>query len=137
MQIDIIGNLGRARDRNDVYGYLKKVKDAGVKRVYLRTHGGGRPLYPSKVAKGNKEWNPFPAAIEIGHELGLEVHGWYTLFEESHGGIVSEDLRDANLGSFFQDHSEYMQMDRNGTKYFKPIFQPGEEFSRFKNRAWL
>jgi len=126
MQIDVLVGPEDWRCRvgedykEGAYRYLNNLKDAGVKRIYMRTHAGGQALYPSKVANpkpGHESWDVFPVALEVGHELGMEVHGWYTHFEESHGGSLSKDLRKALVSGFSEAHPEYTQMDRDGVRY--------------------
>ncbi|MEW6751510.1 MAG: hypothetical protein AB1505_11115 [Candidatus Latescibacterota bacterium] len=56
------------------------------------------------------------AAVDIGHELGLEVHGWMTLNEDDHGlGWLSR---------FTREHLECRWVCRNGERYRSQV-SPG------------
>jgi len=112
---------------------LSYLKFAGMKKVYWRVFGGGNAMYPSKVASvfngrtytaliemtppGYLNWmtkidcasfDSLQSAVEQAHELGLELHAWYTVFEDDHGGHTSS--------SFVREHPEWIQQDRNGEK---------------------
>ena len=55
------------------------------------------------------EYNPIPDVIQASKETGINVHFWYSIFEDDHGG--------AYLCNFASDHPEYWQMDRDGRTY--------------------
>lgn len=53
------------------------------------------------------------AAVELGHELGLEIHGWMTLNEDDHGlGWPSR---------FTRQHPECRWVRRNGERYHSQL----------------
>lgn len=116
-----------------VFDYLKIAK---VERVYWRVLDGGRATYPSKVApifkgtaftdqvlKGDgggplsyrsmkptrfDVWDSLASAVRIGHQRGIEVCAWFTVYEEDHGG---------NLGSKLAGRNDLCQQDRNGVPH--------------------
>jgi hypothetical protein len=88
--------------------------DAGLSRLYLRTHEGGMADYPSKVSPvlvgrevydktGSyltypqsyyryylqldfRKWNPLEVAHRAAEQSGIEMALWYTIMEDDHGG---------------------------------------------------
>ena len=121
-----------------VYRMLELIHIAGIRDVYWRVYNGGMAMYPSRVAQvqdreAYDEWqrqkaypqptlragflkecdfnayDPIPDALEAARELGINLHLWYTLFEDDHGGPW--------LCRFAKDHPEYWQMDREGRAY--------------------
>ena len=132
--------LGGAWGEQGVARILSYCKSAGMKKVYYRIYNGGSALYPSNVAsrwkgagpsidklqylgtEGTYAWRPYvnfenwncvADAVRIGHDLGLEIHGWYSVFEDDHGG--------GSGSSFVAEHPEYIQMDINGKKMPKVV----------------
>jgi len=144
LQIDMLTSVegwtapAGAGRRDAVLQTMQRAKEAGVKRIYLRLFSGGQAMYPSKVATvqsgswGFDTWNAPADAVEIAHQLGMEIHAWYTLFEEHHGHSSAEDIRNVNLSSFFGDHPEYMQMDRDGIRYFGTVDFFYDEVCQYK-----
>jgi uncharacterized lipoprotein YddW (UPF0748 family) len=64
------------------------------------------------------------AAVEIGHELGLQVHGWMTINEDDHGlGWPSR---------FTREHPEYRWVRRNGGKYHSQLSFAFPEVREYK-----
>ena len=133
-------SLGGAWSEQGVARILSYCKSAGMKKVYWRIFNGGSAKYPSNVAsrwkgagpsidklkslgtEGTYAWRPYvnfetwncvTDAVRIGHDLGLEVHGWYSVFEDDHGG--------GSGSSFVAEHPEYIQMDINGNKMQKVV----------------
>ena len=126
--------LGGAWSEQGVARILSCAKFAGVKKVYWRIFNGGSALYPSKVASvwsgsggyqklqhmsppgmfdyypmlNFNDWNCVTSAVKIGHDMGLKICGWYSVFEDDHGG--------GSGSSFVAEHPEFIQMDRNGEK---------------------
>src|ERR1043166_1999007 len=116
-----------------VFDYFKIAR---IERVYWRVLDGGRATYPSKVApifngamftdqvrKGDgggplsyrsmkptrfDQWDSLASAVRIGHQRGIEVCAWFTVYEEDHGG---------NLGSPLASRTDRCQQDRNGRPY--------------------
>jgi len=126
-------SLGGAWDKVGVARIMSYLKFAGMTKVYWRVFNGGNAIYPSKIAPhfkgdsyqelidnnppGYMDWmtkvdcgkfDALQAAIECAHELGMELHMWYTHFEDEHGGHTSS--------SFSANHPEWIQMDREGRR---------------------
>ena len=118
--------LGGAWSKEGVGRILSYLKFAGMNKVYWRTFAGGNAMYPSKVASvyhgkaaqplvkvnppGYVDWitkidcgsfDSLQCAVDWAHELGMELHAWYTVFEDDHGGHTSS--------SFVRDHPEWIQ----------------------------
>ena len=87
---------------------ISYLKFAGMKKVYWRAFAGGNAMYPSKVASvyvgeaarplveknppGYMNWitkidcgsfDSLQCAVDLAHELDMELHVWYTVFETS------------------------------------------------------
>ena len=121
-----------------VYRMLELIHIAGIRDVYWRVFNGGLAMYPSRVAQvedraAYDEWqrqqaypqpslragflkecdfntyDPIPDALEVADELGINLHLWYTIFEDDHGGPW--------LCQWAKDHPDYWQMDRHGHTY--------------------
>ena len=126
-------NLGGAWGREGVARIISYLKFAGMKKVYWRVYAGGNAMYPSKIASvstgksnadlvdkmppGYLNWitkidygsfDVLQCAVESAHELDLELHVWYTVFEDDHGGRLAS--------AFVREHPEWIQQDRNGVK---------------------
>lgn len=119
---------------------LQRVADlsaqAGISRLYWRTHNGGHAKYPSRVCTISdgasyrdpsftgfgslpksyfaymervdyREWDQLTDMAEIATAVGLEICHWYTIFEDDHGGHLSSD--------FLRAHPEYQCRTREGT----------------------
>ena len=124
--------------RPGVYRMLELLHIAGIRDVYWRVFNGGMAMYPSRVAQvqdrhAYDEWqhqraypqptlrvgylkdcdfnhyDPVPDALEAAAELGINLHLWYTIFEDDHGGPW--------LSQWAKDHPRYWQMDRDGRTY--------------------
>ena len=54
-------------------------------------------------------YDPLPDAVEAAAEFGVNLHLWYTIFEDDHGGPF--------LCRFAQDHPAYWQMARDGSTF--------------------
>lgn len=110
-------------------------KQAGIDRLYWRTHNGGQACYPSEVCTvmdgsiyrdpdfsgvgvlpksffayathiDYSKWDQVADMSEIATESGLEYCHWYTVFEDDHGGHLKSD--------FLRDHAEFRCTDRSG-----------------------
>src|SRR5213079_2617593 len=56
-----------------------------------------------------EHFDSFAAAVEYGHRIGLEIHGWLSINEDDHGwGIQSE---------FSKKHPEFRWRRRDGKCY--------------------
>ena len=99
-------------DKQGILRIMSYVKAAGVKKIYWRIFNGGTATYPSKIATvctgerwyekmagasppgtydwykthSYKNWNSVANAVKIAHEMGVELHGRYTVYEDNHGG---------------------------------------------------
>ncbi len=109
--------------------------EAGIKRLYWRTHNGGQAKYPSKVCKVSdnagyrdpafkgfgtlpksyfaymthvdySHWDQLTDMAEIATSTGLEYCHWYTIFEDDHGGHLGSD--------FLKEHPKYQCRTRDG-----------------------
>ncbi len=110
--------------------------EAGVKRIYWRTHNGGKAMYPSQVCSINdsayhrspafkegmgtlpksyfnymkyvdySNWDQLTDMAEISAATGLEYAHWYTIHEDNHGIHVSS--------AFLEDHPEFQCRTRDG-----------------------
>lgn len=109
--------------------------EAGIQRLYWRTHNGGQAKYPSKVCKVSdnagyrdpdfkgfgtlpksyfaymghidyRHWDQLIDMEEIAASTGLEYAHWYTIFEDDHGGHLGSD--------FLKEHPEYQCRTRDG-----------------------
>ncbi len=109
--------------------------EAGISRLYWRTHNGGQAKYPSRVAtnadgstfrdpefKGlgtlprsyfaymeevdYSQWDHLEEMVRRGTRSGLEVAHWYTFLEDDHGGHLGSD--------FHRRHPEYRERKRDG-----------------------
>lgn len=115
--------------RPSIHRILSQCLDAGIRKVHWRTFHGARANYHSKlepVAHGAedierpgyeadprkaydlREWDQLRDAVDIAHELGLQIAAWYTLYEETHVQRVTT--------TFAEKHPEYWWTARDGKK---------------------
>jgi uncharacterized lipoprotein YddW (UPF0748 family) len=115
--------------RPSVHRILGQCRDAGIRKVHWRTFHGARANYHSRLepaASGSegierpgyeagprqaydlREWDPLRDAVDIAHDLGLQISAWYTLYEETHVQRVTT--------TFAEKHPEYWWTARNGKK---------------------
>ena len=115
---------------------LKKLADAGIKKLYLRVNVTGLMIFPSKavgtygpdgghfsgypelanrVVKTLEHYNPCTETIRIGHELGMEVWAWENLYDDGAYGEVGFASDSAEkfgfyplMDKFYRGHPEYM-----------------------------
>jgi uncharacterized lipoprotein YddW (UPF0748 family) len=52
---------------------------------YQRRYKSNRTISETLAGFDYTHFDSFAAAVEIGHELGLEIHGWVTINEDDHG----------------------------------------------------
>ena len=114
--------------RPSVYRILDQCRDAGIRRVYWRALFGARAHYHSRLepaafgaegierpgyeagprkAYDLREWDPLRDAVDIAHELGLQLSAWSTIYEETHVQLVTT--------TFAERHPEYWWVARDGT----------------------
>lgn len=112
-----------------VYRILEQCRKAGIRRVYWRSFLGARAHYHSGLEPvaygaegierpGNeaearraydlREWDPLRDAVEVAHELGLELSAWSTFYEETHVQMVTTQ--------FAAQHPECWWVARNGKR---------------------
>lgn len=115
--------------RPSIYRILGQCLDAGIRKVHWRTFLGARAHYHSKlepVAYGAegierpgyeadarkaydlRQWDQLRDAVDIAHEMGLQISAWYPLYEETHVQLVTT--------SFAEKHPEYWWTARDGKK---------------------
>ncbi len=115
--------------RPSIHRILSQCLDAGIRKVHWRTFHGARANYHSKlepVAHGAedierpgyeagprkaydlREWDQLRDAVDVAHELGLQIAAWYTLYEETHVQRVTT--------TFAEKHPEYWWTARDGKK---------------------
>jgi len=118
---------------------LQRVADlcleAGINRLYWRTHDGGQAKYPSRVGSINdgaryrsgqfqglgtlpesffnyrkyldySQWDQLTDMAEIASSVGLPYSHWYTIHEDDHGGNFSS--------AFLENHPEFQCRTRDG-----------------------
>lgn len=125
-------------DKAGVCRIFETLRIAGIRDVYWRVFNGGLALYPSRIAEiqgrqcydvstGNnylpfanrpihylreidfKRFNPIPTALEVAAEFGINLHLWYTIYEDEHGRPCRS--------RFNADHPEWWHTDRAGRQY--------------------
>jgi len=123
------GHLAGTWGPQGIRRIMEYASDAGIKKLYWRMFGGGSANYPSKVASvltgryDFTKWDHPKDAVEIAREFGIEIHAWYTHYEESHGGIMVGEtgVSDDNTSAIGVNNIDYVQTDRNGRKYFGTV----------------
>ena len=124
--------------RSGVCRIFEELKIAGIKDVYWRVFNGGLAMYPSRVAEIQSRqcyevWqreNPYPFAtrpaqylreidfthydpivdaLEIAAEFGINLHLWYSIYEDEHSRPFQ--------CRFNAEHPEYWHTDREGRTY--------------------
>jgi len=132
------GGMGGCYGRFGVFRIFDYLKIAGIKDVYWRVYDGGTSIYPSKIAQNQdrrvyetwmkrqmypkdsmfmrsmaerdfSKYDPLADAVEAAEEYGINLHFWYTIYEDDHGG--------AFLCEFAENNKQYWQMDREGNQY--------------------
>ncbi len=124
------------------------VAEAGVSRLYLRSHAGGLaeyasekcpPLVGREVVKHTgqfasfpkayynyvrlldyRKWDPIAAFLEAAPTAGVEPAIWYTIMEDDHGGHVKSD--------FLKENPQWRCVNRKGEPidgclefFFQPV----------------
>jgi hypothetical protein len=128
-----------------VYRILEQCADSGIRRIYWRSFLGARAHYHSKlepVAVGGegverpgneakarraydlREWDPLRDAVEVAHELGLQVSAWSTFYEETHVQTVTTKFAEA--------HPEYWWVSREGKKRASKVSFAYPEVRKYK-----
>lgn len=105
-------DIDRWTDRDQIDLRLKRVKEAGF-NVYVPTVWQGRgTTWPSKYAQwdptvGNRSrdrFDPLAYVIAKAHEMGLEVHPWFTVvlrwYPDSFLNLALPDVFEGKLGAF-------------------------------------
>ena len=138
--------------RPSVYRILDQCRDGGIRKVHWRTFHGARANYHSKlepVAHGSedierpgyeagprkaydlREWDPLRDAVDIAHELGLQISAWYTVYEETHVQRVTT--------TFAAAHPEYWWTARSGKR--RPsklaVAVPTAVYSAMRPGSWM
>jgi hypothetical protein len=135
--------LGIPEDRREKWlaqvwgrGGLENIFDTilatGSSRVHFRSHCAG-PWWPTTIhgagpgAVGRplepsfEDWNLVAEAVEIGHEKGLKIIGWFDL-TEGHAGIPT---------TWALNHPELCIVDRRGSRLDGPLRLVGHDGKRF------
>ncbi len=86
------------------------------------------PPDPERIKKFEEidyySFDTLKAAVEIGHELGLEIYGWMSLNEDDHGfGWPSK---------FTREHPEFRWVRRNGERYHSQLSFAFPEVREYK-----
>jgi hypothetical protein len=130
--------MGGGWGRSGACRLFEQIRIAGITDLYWRVFNGGLAMYPSKVAEvqgrqvyesvqANNEY-PFSTrpmhylrdidfqsydavadAAELAEEFGINLHLWYTIYEDAHGTAVQSQY---NI-----DNPQYWHMDRDGRSY--------------------
>jgi uncharacterized lipoprotein YddW (UPF0748 family) len=133
---------------------LEHCKDFGFSKIYWRVFDAGIATYASNLVElanykdvENSPWYTFvplpegginerlkgidyhefdslAAAIEIGHDIGLEIHAWMTINEDDHGfGWPSR---------FTLEHPEYRWVRRDGRPFHSQLSFAFPEVREYK-----
>ena len=109
---------------------LAALAESGVGKIYLRVNACGLALYPSKVTwqygvednyhwrlerqarrliETMKRWNPLTETIRVGHELGLEVWAWESVWDD--GGADGAYAPKSAFPELTAKNGSYFAMD--------------------------
>jgi len=128
--MDSVWDIRRVWTEDDTEALMKRLAEAGVKRVYLR-FANGVTYYPSKVTKmytddgrepGGRllaqtirSYDVLESHIRIGHKYGLQMYFWEPIFDDE---ITSVQLNGAYpmKSPFTIEHPEYQMAHRRLSK---------------------
>ena len=116
---------------DQIRALLTDCKAAGIDTVLWRVSCIGSVTYPSKIENWHAfskdalvphhsladimdRYDPLWEACKIGHELGIKVFAWVTLYDE---GLV----KTPHLSKQLREHPEYQWVDRSGRNYFEGV----------------
>ena len=132
---------------------FEELRIAGIRDVYWRAFNGGLAMYPSRVAEvqgpqvydayikhgsypfANRpvhylreidftRYDAIADAVEAADELGVNLHLWYSIYEDEHGPAFQ--------CVFNREHPEYWHMDREGRGYTGTLDWFFEEVREYK-----
>ncbi|HPC36066.1 MAG TPA: family 10 glycosylhydrolase [Candidatus Marinimicrobia bacterium] len=102
---------------------FRQFKDANFNVIFFQVRGNADAFYSSRYEPWsdlltgklgqNPGWDPLAYAIEIAHQLGLELHAWINVFPAWRGTVpptVSQPLHP------YRTHPEWLICDRDGKK---------------------
>ncbi|WP_373533324.1 family 10 glycosylhydrolase [Vampirovibrio sp.] len=90
------GTILQTKNPLELKKLMLKLHQAGINIVYFETLNAGFPIYPSAILKRNpmvQGWDPLKAAVEEGHQLGMEVHAWVWVFavgNQRHNVLIAQ-----------------------------------------------
>jgi uncharacterized lipoprotein YddW (UPF0748 family) len=130
---------------------LDRCREFGWRKLYWRCLDGGQALYASKLmdsvavgydpdnyhawqSPGQDElfgclerygdFDSLRAAVDYGHEIGLEIHAWLSINEDDHAwGLISR---------FSKAHPEFRWVKRSGLPYNSQLSFAFEEVREYK-----
>lgn len=71
-----------------------------------------------------RKFDPLAAAVEYGHQIGLQIHAWISVNEDDHGwGLVSD---------FSKTHPQFHWIKRDGTAYHSQLSFAFEQVRHYK-----
>ncbi|WP_416666536.1 family 10 glycosylhydrolase [Egbenema bharatensis] len=90
------GTIVEAGSKQGLAVIFDRLAAAGINTVFVETVNAGYPIYPSQIAPQQnpltRHWDPLEAAVELGHDRGMEIHAWVWTFaagNEAHNRIVN------------------------------------------------
>ncbi|MDP6503544.1 MAG: hypothetical protein QF886_08005, partial [Planctomycetota bacterium] len=124
--------------RTGVCRIFEQLRIAGIRDVYWRVFNGGLAMYPSRVAEAQgrqvydfvvahdeypfsnrpvhyvrevdfNRYDSLPDAFEVAEEFGINLHLWYSIYEDEHGRAYQSKLN--------ADLPHCRHTDREGRQY--------------------
>ena len=129
---------------------LDRCKEVGWQRLYWRCFDGGQAMYDSDLldsvavgydpdnyhawqspgqhdlsfVDGYADFDSLKAAVDYGHEIGLEIHAWLSINEDDHAwGLMSR---------FSREHPQFRWVKRTGLPYNSQLSFAFEEVREYK-----
>lgn len=113
------GTIVEAGSKQRLAEVFDQIAASGMNTVFVETVNAGYPIYPSKVAPQQnpltRHWDPLAAAVELGHERGLEVHAWVWTFAAGntrHNELLRQPS--SYLGPILEAHPDWAAYDNSG-----------------------
>ncbi|MGC9319102.1 MAG: family 10 glycosylhydrolase [Armatimonadota bacterium] len=114
----------------DIRSLFEECKAAGISEVLWRLSACGSAVYQSEVEDRNfrddprapahavadfiDQWDPLHQACTLGHQIGLPVYAWITVYDE---GLPEM----GHMSALLREHPEYQWVDRTGELYLTGV----------------
>ena len=107
----------------DLDRLLRRAADAGFTAIFLQVRGRADALYRSRLEPWAEElsgtlgqdpgWDPLQLALDVGEELGLEIHAWMNIVPVWRGAAPPPETTPRHV---YLSHPEWLMVDAQGQR---------------------